>query len=120
VCAIAAAHGKLDFYRLHDPAGAMDDAARAMQERVRFVGRDDWTDMEAGRRAIVTITTRAGARHTEEVQHRPVDAAELDSKFFELVIPRLGRDKASRVAASLKALESAPRIGALMKELAAG
>jgi 2-methylcitrate dehydratase PrpD len=120
VCAIAAAHGKLDFYRLHDPAGAMDDAARAMQERVRFVGRDDWTDMEAGRRAIVTITTRGGARHTEEVQHRPVDAAELDSKFFELVIPRLGRDKASRVAASLKALESAPRIGALMKELAAG
>jgi hypothetical protein len=54
------------------------------------------------------------------VQHRPVDAEELDSKFFELVTPRLGGDKAARIAASLKALESAPRIGTLMKELAPG
>ena len=45
VCAMAAAHGKLDFYRLHDPAGAMDAAALAMQQRVRFIGRDDWTDL---------------------------------------------------------------------------
>ena len=62
VCAIAAAHGELDFYRLHDPAGAMDAAARAMQQRVKFVGRADWNDMEAGRHAIVTIRTKLAKR----------------------------------------------------------
>ena len=61
VCAIAAAHGKLDFYQLHDPSGAMDEASLTMQHRVRFIGRDDWTDLAAGRRAIVTIKTHAGA-----------------------------------------------------------
>src|SRR6185436_740771 len=91
VCAIAAAHGKLDFYRLHDPAGAMDDAARDMQQRVRFVGREDWKDLEAGRHAIVTIRTRGGKTLAEEVWHQPMTGAELDRKFDELVTPRFGR-----------------------------
>jgi 2-methylcitrate dehydratase PrpD len=119
VCAIAAAHGKLDFYRLHDPAGAMDDASRAMLERVHFVGRADWTDMEAGRRAIVKIRTRSGASHTEEVQFRPMDDAELDAKFSELVVPRLGVKQTAATGAMLRTLASAPRIGTLMSGLEA-
>ncbi|MBI3045310.1 MAG: MmgE/PrpD family protein [Betaproteobacteria bacterium] len=117
VCAIAAAHGKLDFYRLHDPAGAMDAAAMDMQKRVRFVGRDDWTDLQAGHRAIVTIRTRGGGALTGEVRHRPMDAAELDRKFRELVEPRLGGEGTDRVGRLLKQLDSAASVKPLMEAL---
>ena len=117
VCAIAAAHGRLDFYQLHDPAGALDAAAREMQQRVKFTGREDWTSMEAGRHAIVTIRTRAGKTLTEEVWHQPMNAAELDRKFDGLVAPRLGAGKSARVAQLLKGLETAASIKPLMLEL---
>ena len=117
VCAIAAAHGKLDFYRLHDPAGAMDTAALAMQERVKFVGRADWNDLEAGRHAIVTIRTGDGRTLADEVWHRTMTGPELDRKFDGLVVPRFGPDRSARVAAMLKGLESAASVKPLMKEL---
>jgi 2-methylcitrate dehydratase PrpD len=117
VCAVAAAHGKLDFYRLHDPAGALDAAARAMQQRIRFVGREDWTDSEAGRRAVVTVKTRAGNSHAEEVHHRPMSADELDVKFRELVVPRFGEEKTGRLEVLLKELAAAADLKALMAEL---
>ena len=118
VCAIAAAHLKLDFYRLHDPAGAMDKAARDMQQRVKFVGREDWTGMEAGRHAIVTIRTRNGDVLTAEVCYEPMTRAELDLKFDALVLPRFGREKCARVARLLKGLEAARSVRPLMAELA--
>ena len=120
VCAIAAAHGKLDFYRLHDPAGALDAAARDMQQRVKFVGREDWKGMEAGRHAIVTIKTRAGKTLTEEVWHQPMTVAELDRKFHDLVTPRFGAEKAARLERLLKELESTASVKPLMMELSGG
>ena len=117
VCAIAAAHGKLDFYRLHDPAGAMDAAALDMQKRVKFVGREDWTGMEAGHHAIVTIRARDGRTLTEEVWHVPMNAQELDSKFDALTVPRFGAEKSANVARQLKALETAASVKPLMAAL---
>jgi 2-methylcitrate dehydratase PrpD len=119
VCAIAAAHGKLDFYKLHDPAGAMDDAARAIQQRVRFVGRDDWTDLDAGRRAIVTIKTHAGARHTENVTHTPMTRDELTDKFNAQVDVRFGAARSTALARDLQNLPSAASVRPLMQVLAA-
>ncbi len=118
VCAIAAAHGELDFYKLHDPAGAMDDAARAMLERVQFVGRDDWTDLEAGRRAIVTITTRAGVVHSENTTHTPMSGDELGKKFRHLVGVRFGVENAARLEGELKSLAIAASVRPLMGALA--
>lgn len=117
VCAIAAAHGKLDFYRLHDPAGAMDDAARDMQRRVSFIGREDWKSMEAGRHAIVKIKTQKGDALTEEVWHQPMTREELDGKFCDLAVPRFGEARTRRVAASLKELERAECVTDLMTAL---
>jgi 2-methylcitrate dehydratase PrpD len=117
VCAIAAAHGRLDFYRLHDPAGAMDDAAHEMLPRVKFVGREDWTDLEAGRRAIVTIQTRRGQTLTEDVRHRTMTGEELQKKFDALVIPRFGRDKTGEVTRLLLSLETAASVKPLMTAL---
>lgn len=117
VCAIAAAHGKLDFYHLHDPAGGLDEAARDMQQRVKFVGREDWKDMEAGRHAIVTITTRDGRTLSEEVWHQPMSGPELDRKFEGLAVPRFGKEKSARVAGLLKSLEGAANVKPLVSEL---
>ena len=119
VCAIAAAHGQLDFYRLHDPAGAMEDAARAMVPRVRFVGRDDWTDPEAGRRAIVTIKTQSGTTHTEAVTHTPMSQRELIDKFHALVSVRFEKSKAVQVAADIQNLAQTASLRPLMTALAA-
>ena len=119
VCAIAAAHGRLDFYQLHNPAGAMDEAALMMQQRVRFTGRDDWTDLEAGRRAIVTIKTKAGAVVTQDVKHTSMTQDELVAKFNPLVAHRFGPEKCARIAGMLKNLEAADSVRPLMTELAA-
>jgi 2-methylcitrate dehydratase PrpD len=118
VCAIAAARLKLDFYQLHDPAGAMDQAARDMQQRVKFVGREDWTGMEAGHHAFVMIKTRNGEVLTADVRYEPMTRAELDLKFDALVLPRFGREKCARVARLLKGLEAAKSVKPLMAELA--
>ena len=97
----------------------MDEAALAMQERVRFIGRDDWTDLEAGRRAIVTITTHAGAVLTEEVAHTPMTPGELVNKFNNLVLVRCGHEKSARIAGMLKNIAAAGSVRPLMAELAA-
>jgi 2-methylcitrate dehydratase PrpD len=117
VCAIAAVHGELDFYRLHDPAGAMDAQAEQMQQRVRFVGREDWQGMEHGRHAIVTVTTRDGRMLAEEAWLEPVSAAELAQKFDVLVAPRFGAARTLRVAQLLRELEGAASVKPLMGAL---
>ncbi|HXF65297.1 MAG TPA: MmgE/PrpD family protein [Burkholderiales bacterium] len=117
VCAIAAARGRLDFYELHGPGSGLDAAAREMRERIRFVGREDWTEPEAGRRAIVTVKTRAGGVYTEEARYRPMGAQELDAKFRELVVPRLGNERTCRLELMLKGLATAANVRDLMREL---
>jgi len=68
----------------------MDAAAIDMQNRVRFVGRDDWTDLQAGHRAIVTIRTRDGRNHSSTV-YAPkgaailgIDWADVEAKYRAL------------------------------------
>jgi 2-methylcitrate dehydratase PrpD len=118
VCAMAAAHGKLDFDQLHDRDAAINPAVRNMQERIRFIAREDWKDMEHGRHAIVTLTTTSGGSYQEETWHRPMDRQELEEKFKNLVTPRWGEEKTFRVAVMLKELESARSVRPLMEELA--
>jgi hypothetical protein len=98
----------------------MDDAARDMQQRVRFVGREDWKDMAAGHHAIVTIKTRGGKSLEEEVWHQPMTGDELDLKFDELVTPRFGREKCAMAAKLLKALETAASVTPVLTELEGG
>lgn len=117
VCAIAASRGKLDFYHLHAPEGAMDAAAREMQQRVKLVGREDWKDMQAGHHAIVTIKSRSGKTFTEEVWQKPMTPDELGRKFEELVTPRFGPEKTGKVETLLTQLRDAPSVKELMAEL---
>jgi 2-methylcitrate dehydratase PrpD len=117
VCAIAAATGELDFYKLHDLSSGEDPRLDAMEQRIRFVGREDWGGMEHGRHAIVTVRTRSGDEHTEEVWHQPMDAHELVVKFDGLVTPKLGGTRSEQLKDVLLGLEAAPSIRPLMRAL---
>ena len=119
VCALAAAHGALDFYRLHDPAGAMDAPAREMQQRIRFIGRDDWNDLQAGHHAIVTIVDQSEAHLTDEVWYSPMNATEIEEKFIGLVEPRFGAEKTRRVKTLLEQLAEAASVRPLCADLQA-
>lgn len=120
VSAIAAVERKLDFYRLHDPAGVpiTPELAR-MQQRIRFVPREDWTGTEHNRHAIVTITTRAGRKLEEDVWFRPMTRQELEQKFDDLVTPRFGAQRTAALRASLQGMESAASVRPLMEALRA-
>lgn len=117
VSAIAAATGKLDFYQLHGSQAALDAAVASMQGRIKFVGRDDWTGMEQGRHAIVKIRTRDGRAFEEDSWFKPMDRAELAAKFNELVTPRFGVEKTTRLQKTLFDIEALPNIKSLMQEL---
>ena len=79
--------------------------------------REDWTDLEAGSRAIVTIRTRQGRTVTENVQHRTMTWEELQKKFDALVLPRFGPDRTAVLASFLSSLESAASVKPIMAAL---
>ena len=117
VSAIAAATGKLDFYQLHGPQAAVNAAIATMIDRVKFVGRDDWTGMEHGRHAIVIIRTRDGKKFEEETWFTRMDRAELSAKFNELVEPQFGAARTARLEKALLELDALPNVKKLMQQL---
>lgn len=117
MCAMAAQYGELSFNRLHDSDAGRDPAVQKMRERIRFIGREDWKDMEHGRHAIITLTTIEGQSFLEEIWYRPMSRQELEEKFKSLVTPRWGGEKTGRVAEMLQGLESAASIRLLMEGL---
>jgi 2-methylcitrate dehydratase PrpD len=117
VCAMAAVHGRLDFQQIHDEAVFTSPPVQKMRERIRFIGRDDWEDMEHGRHAIVTITTRGEQVLEEEVWYEPMTRQEIEEKFRSLVAPVFGVKKTRRVEKLLNELESTKSVRRLMEEL---
>jgi len=117
VSAVAALEAKLDFYRIHDPAVVVTPAVVKMQEKIRFILRDDWTSMEHGHHAIVTITTNTGKRLEEDVWYRPMTRLELERKFDGLVAPQFGVQRARALLGLLQNIETASSIRTLMEKL---
>ena len=117
VAAIAAARGKLDFYELHDPSTPMHPAVQKMRRHIRFAGRDDWTGLEHGRHAIVTVKLRNGESFREEVWFQPMTNDELKDKFHTLVIPRLGDEKTYFLEKLIYDLEYSASVRSLLNAL---
>ncbi|HWP58152.1 MAG TPA: MmgE/PrpD family protein [Candidatus Acidoferrales bacterium] len=117
VCAIAAVHGKLDFFALHDGGAAQAPAVQQMRERIRFVGRDDWQDLTHGRHAIIRLTTRGGRAFEKEVWLEPMTSEELEKKFSGLVSPKWGDEKTHRLKRQIRELEKAGSVRPLLREL---
>jgi 2-methylcitrate dehydratase PrpD len=119
VCAVAAATGGLDFNLLHGPVEKVDAVIATMAERIKFVGREDWTGMEQGRHAIVNIRTHDGRYLNEELWHQPMDRLALESKFRELTTPRYGAVQVGVIEKLLAALDGAASVRPLMDALRA-
>ncbi|HKA40571.1 MAG TPA: MmgE/PrpD family protein [Burkholderiales bacterium] len=120
VSALAAVERKLDFYRLHDPAGMTITAELArMQKKIRFVPRDDWAGTEHNRHAIVTVTTTGGKRLEEDVWFRPMTRQELGRKFGDLVTPQFGAQRAESLRRALEGIAGAASVRPLMHSLCA-
>jgi 2-methylcitrate dehydratase PrpD len=117
VCALAAATGKLDFYQVHGPQDDVDRAIASMQERIKFVGREEWTSMEQGRHAIVIIRTRKGQIFEEEVWHKGMERGDLEEKFRGLVEPKFGAQRMVGLQQMLDGIASAPSVRPLMQAL---
>lgn len=118
VCAMAAVHGNLDFYQIHDPTAVATPAVEEMRRRVRFVARDDWQGMEHGRHAIVRLTTTQSRKLEEEIWFQPMNRRDIEEKFGALVVPRLGKEKSRSVQELVERLENAESVRPLMEELA--
>ena len=88
-----------------------------MIDRVKFVGRDDWTGMEHGRHAIVIIRTRDGKKFEEETWFTRMDRAELSAKFNELVEPQFGAARTAALQKSLLEIEAASNIRMVLQQL---
>jgi 2-methylcitrate dehydratase PrpD len=117
VCAIAVVTGKLDFDFIHGPADKVDAVIKSINERIKFVGREDWTGMEQGRHAIVIIRTRDGRTLEKEVWHQPMTRPELEEKFLGLVEPRIGKANAAKLHDLCQQLTDAKTIRPLMQLL---
>src|SRR5262247_2205305 len=117
VAAIAAVNGTLDFFKLHDGTVAAAPAVEQMRKRIRFVGREDWTDLSHGRHAIITLSTNQGQVQKKEVWLEPMTREELDVKFTGLVAPKCGEEKTRRLKEQIGELETAKSIRPLLREL---
>ena len=119
VSAMAAVHGKLDFYQFHDPVTVAQAAVQEMRERVRLVGRDDWQDLEQGRHAAVRLMTTRDQVFEKEVWFQPMVRQEIEDKFEALVAPRVGLPKAHELKRLIYDLPKAPSLEPLMTALEA-
>lgn len=117
VCAMAAVHGKLDFYHLHDQTIIMEPLVQELRKRICFVGREDWKGMEQGRHAIITLTTTQGQKFEEEVWYQPMTRLELEEKFISLVTRRFTIEKTLHMKKLLSELENVKNIRSIMEEL---
>jgi hypothetical protein len=88
-----------------------------MRERIKFVGREDWQDLEHGRHAIIILTTQDGRVLQQEVWHEPMNGNELEEKFDGLVAPKWGKERARRLKEQIRELEHAQSIRPLLQEL---
>jgi 2-methylcitrate dehydratase PrpD len=117
VAAVAAATGELSFNLLHGPIEKVEAVIATMADRVKFIGREDWTGMDQGRHAIVKITAQDGNVYQEEFWHQPMTRQDLESKFRELTAPIYGAAKVRRIEELLNELDRAASVRPLMQSL---
>lgn len=119
VSAVAVLERKLDFYRLHGTESVITPALRKIQEKIRFIPRDDWRGVEHNRHAIVRISTKTGKKVEEEVWFKPMTRPELERKFQDLAVPRVGKERTEQLRTLLLGIEDAASIRPLMQILRA-
>ena len=110
--ALTLADGALTFASAHDYARMEDPAVLAVRQRIEVVPSAELTAAVPARQAIVAIETTDG----RTVRHRtfavrgtpdnPMDAAEVEAKARDLIVPIIGAERAEKLIAAVASLES--------------
>ena len=109
--ALTLADGALTFASAHDYARMEDPAVLAVRQRIEVVPSAELTAAVPARQAIVAIETTDG----RTVRHRtfavrgtpdnPMDAAEVEAKARDLIVPIIGAERAEKLIAAVASLE---------------
>ncbi len=110
--AVALIDGTVSFEMSHSRARMEDPAVKAVRARVQLVADKSLMDPAAPRSARVEVTMSDGqtvshfTRHAPGTMENPIDAAGLNAKVSDLIVPVLGARQAQAVIDRVNALES--------------
>lgn len=110
--AVMLADGTVSFKAAHDAPRMRDPAVLRERAKVRYVPDAELAALLPARVAIVEVTLRGGARHSERVEavrgtvRNPMTRDEVVAKARDLIEPVLGRTKTNRTIAALLAAET--------------
>jgi 2-methylcitrate dehydratase PrpD len=109
--ALTLADGTLTFASAHDYARMADPAVLAVRGRIAVVPSAELTAAVPARQAIVAVETADGRK----LRHRtvavrgtpdnPMDAAEVEAKARDLMVPVIGAERAEKLIETVAALE---------------
>jgi 2-methylcitrate dehydratase PrpD len=110
--ALTLADGTLSFASAHDYARMADPAVLAARRRIDVVPSAELTAAVPARQAIVAVETTDGRK----VRHRtyavrgtpdnPMDQTEVEAKARDLVVPIIGAERAEKLIAAVRSLET--------------
>ncbi len=104
--------GGISFAAAHDYERFVDPEMLAIREKVELVGDDALVTPESPRQAVVEVTTTDGATYRDHViavrgtMENPMTSEEVEAKARDLLVPALGEEKADRLIAAVRDLES--------------
>jgi 2-methylcitrate dehydratase PrpD len=110
--AIALLDGTVGFAAAHDDERMHAPAVQAVRKRIELVPSQELVVAVPARQAIVEIdladgrTVRHHAKAVRGTPDNPMTAQEIDDKAIDLVTPIIGADRAGRLVAAVRGLES--------------
>ena len=110
--ALTLADGTLTFAAAHDYPRMEDPAVLAVRKRIEVVPSAELTAAVPARQAIIALETTDG----RQLRHRtyavrgtpdnPMDAAEVEAKARDLIVPIIGAERSEKLIAAVASLES--------------
>jgi 2-methylcitrate dehydratase PrpD len=110
--ALALLDGTVGFAAAHDKERMNDPAVRAVRSRIALIPSPELTAAIPARQAIVEIelsdgrTVRHHAKAVRGTPDNPMTTAEIEDKAIDLVAPITGRERADRLVAAIRRLDS--------------
>src|SRR5262245_49124306 len=110
--ALALVDGTVTFAAAHDEARMTDKAVQAVRERITLIASPELSAAVPARQAIVEIALSGGKsvrHHAKAVRgtpDNPMTTKEIDDKALDLMTPIIGKDRAGKLVAAVRSIET--------------
>src|SRR5262249_13257903 len=110
--ALAIVDGTVGFEAAHDEGRMTDKAVQAVRARIELIPSPQLTAAGPARQAIVDIELARGRKvshHAKAVRgtpDNPMTTKEIDDKAIDLMVPIIGKERAGKVVAAVRSMES--------------